>query len=252
MTRFKPRSMWLSPSILRNSFCCAAVIAVAGLVGCGDSCFVAFSNNGKGGVVIKAGNLPPSCSLTKANGSIRVVAVKSPVCETCTAAARVEHLLLAVRRVELRSDPNSVAWLEMEPAVASVPRQIDFISRDAPEILIENAIVPAGTYREVRLELFDESRSNSETPPPENACGGSRWNCIVMADGRIEPLRFSDDVPKVQINIENAEGDSFTLLPDSSVDLQLRLEARQILYSSSTEALKAQNIVVGHGAVVRH
>ena len=33
---------------------CAAMFTAFGLTGCGNSCFVAFSNNGNGGVIVKA------------------------------------------------------------------------------------------------------------------------------------------------------------------------------------------------------
>src|SRR5437868_2054481 len=99
------------------------VIAVAALVaGCGDTCFVAFSDNGKGGLVVKAGTTVPTCSLKKANAAIHVVALKTPVCEGCTAAARVEHVVVAVRGIEIRSvereATSSGEWVEIAPQLA--------------------------------------------------------------------------------------------------------------------------------------
>jgi hypothetical protein len=54
------------------------------LSGCGNSCFVGFFNNGNGGVIVSAGSPSPTCSLSQANGTMSAMALKSPVCESCT------------------------------------------------------------------------------------------------------------------------------------------------------------------------
>jgi uncharacterized protein DUF4382 len=245
--------MRLSGLNLRNAF--AAMIIAAGLAGCSDSCFVAFSNNGKGGLNVKVGDPAPVCSLSKTQAAIRVAALKSPVCETCTAAAQVEHVFIAVRSIQLRSsagsDSNSADWVEIAPMLASEPRQVDLIGTAMPEMLVENARVPAESYHELRLQFLAESPSNAEKLNAENACGESRWNCIVMGDGHIEPLRLSRDAPELDIVIQSAEGDSFTLLPDTSTDLRLFLELRQAFYFSNAEGWKPQNVLAGRALAVR-
>ncbi len=79
------------------------------------------------------------------------------MCETCTAAARVEHLSVTVRGIELRgrgsADTDSPEWVELAPEFAKEPRQVDLLGNAAAEILVEDALVPAGSYREVRLQL---------------------------------------------------------------------------------------------------
>ena len=35
--------------------------------------------------------------------------------------------------------------------------------------------------------------------PTVNGCGETRWNCIVMADGHVEPLRLPGDAPELLI-----------------------------------------------------
>jgi hypothetical protein len=80
-----------------------------GLAGCGNFCVSGFYNNGNNsnnGAIIVRLNPSSVCSLTKANGTVRAVALKSAVCETCTAAARVEHVFVTVRDIQLRVGPT--------------------------------------------------------------------------------------------------------------------------------------------------
>jgi hypothetical protein len=72
------------------------------LTGCGDCCFVGFSNNGNGSLIVKVANSPPSCSLSQVHGAMSVVALKSSLCETCTVATRVEHVFVNLRGIQLR------------------------------------------------------------------------------------------------------------------------------------------------------
>jgi hypothetical protein len=224
-----------------------------GLAGCGNSCFVGFSNNGNGGVIIKAGNPQPTCSLSQANGTLSVVALKSSVCESCAVAVRVEHVFVTLRSIQLRpradDDANAPDWLELR--LAKEPRQIDLMGDAMPVILVEGASVPVGSYREVRLPFFSASPTSADELPAENACGKTRWSCIVMADGHVEPLRLPGDMRELLIPSQSIESDSVVVLPDSRMDLRLSLAPRQGYYFSSTEGLKLQNALVGRVTVVQ-
>ena len=240
---------------LRSTFSSAAMFMAIGLAGCGDSCFVGFSNNGNGGVIIKAGNPAPVCSLSLAHGTMSAVALKTQVCETCTAAARVEHVFVTLRSIQLRPSAsdhtNSPDWLELAPQLANEPRQIDLMGNSMPVVLVESTIVPAGSYREVRLQFFPGSPTSAEKLPAEDACGETRWNCVVMADGHVEPLRLPGDVPELLIPSKSIESDSVVVLPDARMDLQLSLAPHQGSYFSSTEGWRPQNVLVGRAMVVR-
>jgi Domain of unknown function (DUF4382) len=145
---------------LRNVLYCATLLAVVGLGGCGNSCFAGFSNNGNGGVSITAGNSPSACSSVPLvfKGTMRALVLKSPVCETCTAAARLEHVFVTVKSIQLRPstvvDSDSLDWLEIAPALTTKPRQIDLMGNAGPEILVHSAILHAGSYRGLRLQFF--------------------------------------------------------------------------------------------------
>ena len=240
---------------IRTIFGCAAIFTAIGLAGCGNSCFVGFVNNGNGSFTINAGNPAPTCSLTQVNGMLNAVAAKSTVCEICAPAARVEHIFVTLRSIQLRpsnsDDTSAPDWLELAPQLANEPRQIDLLGDSMPVILVENAIAPAGSYREVRLQFFSGSPTNAEELPVENACEGTRWNCMVMADGHVEALSLPGDVPELLIPSQSIESGSLVVLPDARVDLQLSLEPHQGSYFSSTIGWKPQYVLVGRAVVVR-
>jgi Domain of unknown function (DUF4382) len=235
--------------------CCATFCAIA-VAGCGNSCFFGFSNNGNGGVIIVAGNPPPSCSSSQPMGIMNAAVVKTPMCETCPAASQVAHAFVTLRSVQIHTSPtigaDSAEWLDLAPHFAKQPRQIDLIGNSLPEVLFENAIIPAGSYNEVRLQFVSESTSNGELLPADNPCGDSQWNCAVTANGHTEPLRFPDDVPELVIPLQSGESDSLLVLPDSKTDLQLSLEPRQMFFSPSAGSLQLRNVLVGRVSAVRH
>jgi hypothetical protein len=240
---------------LRSAFSYAVMYTAIGLAGCANSCFVGVYNNGTGGVIVKAGNPAPTCSLSQAKGTMSALALKSPVCESCTAAAREKHVWVTLRSIQIRpsasDDPNPADWIELAPYLANVPRQIDLKGNSVPVLLVESTIVPAGSYREVRLEFFTGSPGNGEELSAENACREARWNCIMMANGHVEPLRLPGDVPELVIRSQYIESDSLLVLPNARTELRLRLEPHQVAHFSDAEGWTPQTVLVGHAAVVR-
>jgi hypothetical protein len=216
-----------------------ALFLAMGLAGCGDFCITGFSINGTGQIHVSAGNPPPPCSLPHVNTMMRAVAIKSTACKDCSAAARVEHLFVTLQGIELRRDAageaTSAAWIEIAPQFAAKPRQIDLIGNSPPELLEENVLVPAGNYREVRLKLFSGSSVN--------VCGSNAWNCLVMADGRVQELALPNEDSELLLAFD-AERGSF-LVPDSKVELQLHLEPRQVFHASPSGGWKQQMILAG-------
>jgi hypothetical protein len=172
----------------------AALFASFGLVGCGNTCVVGFSINGNGGVIVRAGDPPPTCSLAQAKGAMTAMVLKSSICDSCLAPARVDHIFVTLRGLQIRSnssyDSNSNDWTELAPQLESEPRQFDLLGDSQPAILAKNASVPAGMYSEVRLQFLLGSPAHTETLPSNNACGVEQWNCIITGDGKIEPLHF--------------------------------------------------------------
>jgi hypothetical protein len=238
---------------LGNAWRGAATLVAVGLAGCANSCFVFVSSNGSSGVFVKVGDPPPVCSLDPAKGAIRAAVLKLPVCEACSSAAKIEHVFLTLRGIQLGPstvDTNSSEWLEIAPHLAAEPRQIDLMGNSAPEILVDHGMVTAESYREVRLQFVLDFPSKPEMLPIHNACGQARWNCVVMADGRAEPLRLPRDVPELLIPLSSGD-EAVVVLPDSNTDLQISLEPHRVLAFSGAQGLQPQNVLAGRAHVVR-
>jgi hypothetical protein len=238
---------------LRNVHWYVAIVAAIGFAGCGDTCFFGFVNSGTGVVIVGAANTSPPCSLKQTRAAMNVVALKSAVCETCTTDARVEHVFVTVQSIQLHpavTNDASKDWLEIAPALTNQSRQMDLVGDSLPERLVENANIPAETYRELRLRFCIDSSSIQECRA-NNACGGILRNCIVMAGGRVEPLPWPGDTPELIIPIRAHEGDTLAVLPDSIVDLRLSLEVQRAFTVSSIQRSRLQNVVVGHVTAVR-
>jgi hypothetical protein len=238
-----------------GTFLSAALCTAIALAGCGNSCFVGFSNNGNGGLIVKTGNPPPTCSLSQGHGAMSVVAIKFPVCETCTTAGRVEHVFVTLRSVQLQPDAGdgtiSPDWLELAPQLGKVPRQIDLMGNSIPVILAESAIVPAGIYRGLRLQFFSGSPAGGQELPAENACRETGWNCKVTADGHVEPLRLPDGVPELLIPSLSIDSPSLVVLPDARMELRLSMEPHQGFYFLSAEGWQPQDVLLGRATIVQ-
>ena len=225
---------------------CRVLLFALALAGCGNSCFLGFSNNGNGVVIIKASNPPPSCSLNQANGMVRVIAVKSVVCETCETTDPQEHALLTLRGIQLQSTDaqDTRAWLEIAPQLAKQPRQVD-LTASRPDVLVEHALIPAGSYRRLRLQFLSGSPAPGQTFPAENSCGDKGWNCLIAAHGHLEAIRQEDLV----MELDGAQHIPFQLLPDSAVDLQIRLEAFPSAFYSDAAGMSLQTVFAGQVSI---
>jgi hypothetical protein len=231
------------------------MLTAFGLIGCGNSCFIGFSINGNGGVIVKAGNPAPTCSLPQRTGMVSAVVLKSPVCESCAAAARMKQVWVTLRSIQIRpsgiDDTTPVDWIELAPDLAKAPHQIDLMGNSEPVLLVDSRIVPAGSYYQVRLEFLTGSNGNAKELTAENACGETLWNCILMENGHVEPLHLPGDVPELVIRSRDIESDSLLVLPDARMELRLRLEPNQAAHFSASEGWTLQTILVGRAAFFR-
>jgi len=231
---------------LRCSLCCVGTLVAMGIAGCGNSCFVGLSINGNGGVIVKAGNPPPSCSLSQATGKTNVAVLRSPA-SNCIAGTCPQHIFVTVRSIQLPAQPaadaDSSDGIDLAPLLAIKPHQIDLLGDSSSEILVENAIVPAGNYREMRLG-FVSSAKGSERISSGNACGDGQWNCVVMADGLVVPLDWPGDKAEMTIPLEGTDRTPLVLLPGARIELRFHLESFRTL-SPSTEGWRVQNVLEG-------
>jgi Domain of unknown function (DUF4382) len=239
----------------QNAICLTLVFAAAGVAGCGSTCFSGVINNGNGSLTIKSADPAPSCPVPMTAVALSASVVKTPVCQNCTSDIRIEHAYVTLRGVQLHADAagnEGGDWIEIAPQLANAPRQIDLVGdglAEMAEILVENADVPPGSYREVRLEFMLD-----ELPKKENLSGTSVFpglrNCVVMGDGRIEPLRLQHETPELVISIEKAHGHFAAILPGSRAELRLSLGTRRMLYGSRNGGIKLEHVLVEQAAVI--
>jgi hypothetical protein len=215
---------------LRQVLSGTGVLAALAAAGCGNSCFVAVSNNGNGTLFIAVANPPPTCSLSMGMGTMHMVLTRTPACATCPAATRLEHVFVTVRSIRLRpSDPDegsSSEGFELAPQFRSAPRQFDLIG-DSREWLVGNVSVPAGSYRDVRLEFAPDSDRPAEQLSG-SGCRAMQADCAIRGDGRVESLGFPNP-PELVIPFE---GDAVAVLPDTRLELRLGLRPQTVFVSS--------------------
>ena len=233
---------------------CGILSYAVGVAGCGNSCFAGFSINGKGAFVFKAGEPPPACSLMPAPSMVRLAALKSRVCDACPASGRAEHIYLTMKNVQLHaeSSENVPEWFELAPEFETQPRQFDLIDNSDAETLVQDRTIPAGNFRELRLHFYLGDSQAATEMMHNNVCGSAGWNCIVLADGRIEPVRFPEETAELRIPLSEDPRAGLVLLPEDTVELRLSLLLQQVFVSAGGEGLKIQNRLVGRATVVRH
>jgi len=251
MPRSRLETPRLSTWVLRRAGSCVLVLSVAMVAGCGNSCFVGFSNNGNGGLIIKAGNPPPACSLPQTNGMMSVRVLK-PLAFEFGGAALPQHAFVTLQGVQLHSsdiaDLASPDWIEIAPRLRAEPLQIDLIGGSVSELLVDSAAIPAGTYRQIRLRFLPDSSESGGKLLSQNACGEAHRNCIVTADGRIDTLAWAAEIPDILITGDAIQSGSLVLLPEAKMDVLLTFELSRMLYSSAAEPLKLRTFLAGHAA----
>lgn len=242
----------LPPCSLRNALAIAVISTALLSASCGDTCFSGFFNPG-GRITVTSG--ASACTLPKTNGAVSTAIIKSGSCQTCTPSARVEHVYVTLRSVQLHpsaiAEQNSRDWVEIAPQLADKPRQMDLIGSSEPEVLAENAMIPAGSYRQVRLEFLPDPPTVGWHFLGVRECGATRQNCIVMGDGGVDPVHWPGDVPELLITGQNMEGGALLVLPDTTTELRISLEPQQAFYSYTGERWEAKVVLVGRVTAVR-
>jgi hypothetical protein len=236
----------------------AALLACVELVACGDFCFSGVINNPNGVIITtKNASPPPACPPSPIISTMNVAAVKSQICETCTASSRAQHIFVTLKSIQLHSvfpdPPNTREWLELAPQFLREPRQIDLLGDSIPVILVQNAPVPAGTYREVVLQFLPDTPSDPDALPAENSCGHNRRNCMLMADGRVEELHFTGngDSPELLLPLQYNGSSALAVVPGATVDLRFKLHSQQVSAVSPSEGWQIHYVLVGSASVSR-
>ena len=238
----------------------ATLLFAVGLTGCNSTCFTFTSNPTTGTIGIKASDPSPTCALAKANGAVRVQLATESACSSCAGSGHVQHIFVSVRGIEVHTSTTAgddlPDWQELlPPELVKQPLQVDLVrgtaDRDAREPLGEIVAIPAGIYRQVRLRFVPNQLPTDDRLPEKNACGRGRFNCIVMADGRIQPLLLDDASPELRITSDRIEGGSLLIPPDTETDLVIELKLVWAWYSSADEGVRLLPALTGSAKVGR-
>jgi hypothetical protein len=228
------------------------------LTGCNNTCFIFTSNPPTGTINVKAGNPKPTCMLTKANGAVRVVASTAPRCESCSPSTRIAHLFVSLRGIEVHpsaiADDASPDWQELMRQLPGQSPQFDLVSdtsRGAPLPLGEVATIPADAYRQLRLRFVPDQPTSDNFGPGEPVCGGARFNCVVLEDGRVYPLLFYGAAPVLRITSESLPGGFLLVPPESNSNLVIDINIAWALSSSVGEGRHLLPVLSGTASVER-
>jgi len=244
------------PCGIRNILLSAvAVSACFALTSCGTTCVAGVFANGTGTVLVKNSPSPTACPFSTGMGTMNVAAAKSQICETCPVPGRAQHIFVTLTSIQLHSvfprSANNPEWVELAPELLREPRQIDLLSGSGPEVLVDSARIPAGTYHELLLQFLPDSAAASDGSIA-NPCGKSR-NCMLLAGGRIEELHFSGDgdAPKLLLPLQYNGSSALAVVPGATVDLRLTLQPQQVPVVSPSEGWQVRYVLVGSASVSR-
>ena len=207
---------------------------VLGTTGCNNSCVSGVLAPGGSTINVKAGNPPPSCSLSAANGTVQLeVGAASGTTSSPFVIAplrpRVTHLYVTVAGVDAHSSPLAVddtpGWQPLAASLQQHPLQLDLLAdphENASSAPFPEASLPAGAYRQIRLRM-------ASAPPEESAleashCGTGTPHCAVFSSGRVADLDFPVTRPNLHIVLDGAPGHELYVPPDGAVALVIELD----------------------------
>ena len=232
----------------------AALLFAVWLSGCNNTCFTFTSNPPTGTVGVKASDPRPTCTLAKANGAVRLTVLTVPTCSSCSDSGRIRHIFVSIRDIGIHPSPtaddDSPDWQELlPPRLARQPLQLDLVrgttDRSARGLVREMVTIPAGIYRRLRLRVVPNQPATDEQLPEENPCGRGSSSCIVMADGRIQPLRLDGGSSQILITLDRIEGASLLIPPDTDSDLVIELKLVWSWFASADEGMRLLPMLTG-------
>ncbi len=234
MRRLGPATEGAKRALLQ-SFLLGALLCCVATTGCDNTCVSGALNPPTGTVVIKVNNAKPTCTLSKANGTVRLQMTTSSMPSAVLRPPGVQHIFVSIRGIVAHpgtiADADASDWQELTPQLAQQPMQVDLMARAADfcaQGSFGEGTVPAGVYREIRLRLVPNQPATSEPVPEENMCGSIGFNCIVGTDGGIRSLIW-DDAPEVRIPSAGIAGGLFRVLPDEGIDLAIEFDTHSSL-----------------------
>lgn len=223
-----------------------AVCFLLCITGCNNTCVSATLNSpGGSNINIKAGNPPPSCPLSTANGIVHleIGAASEATSSPSVIGAHMIHLYVTVTGIDLHPSLLAVddtpGWQALAPRLQQHPIQFDLLAdphANASSAPFPDTVLPAGTYRQMRLRLA--SPLARESLLQASLCGAGTSHCAVDSDGRVWPLSFPPSRHDLRIVLDTIPGGELYVPPDSVVALIIELDRdRSFLWPSGDSFL---------------
>jgi len=209
---------------------------VLGATSCNNTC-VSGTLNGPGGssINVKAGDPPPSCSLSAANGTVHLeIGASSGTASTPGTVApplrpRVTHLFVTVASVDAHSSLLAVddtpGWQPLAAPLQQHPLQVDLLAdphENASSAPFPDAWLPSGAYRQIRLRLA--SPLAGEPALEGGRCVTGTPHCAVFSDGRVSRLALPLSRTDLRIALDDAPGHELYVTPGGGVSLVIELD----------------------------
>jgi uncharacterized protein DUF4382 len=218
------------------------------IAGCNNTCVSVALNSPNGSTVnIKAGSPPPSCSLSTANGIVRleIGAASGATSTPGVMGPHLNHLYVTVTGIEAHSSPlaadDTPGWKALAPQLQKHPIQVDLLAdahANASSAPFADAVLPTGAYRQIRLRLA--SLSVGESVLEGNLCGAGTPHCAVASEGGVWPLAFPPSRPDLRIVLDSLPGHGLYVPPDGLVGLVIELDGdRSWIWPSGNSLLFA-------------
>jgi hypothetical protein len=137
------------------------------------------------------------------------------------------------------ADDDSPGWVELAPDLARKPLQFDLLAQSeesCPTNLLVPTAVPAGVYRQVRLQMSSNEPATDRPALEQNACGESGFNCTVTDDGDVQPIKVGGSSAVIRITSAQIADGFFSVPPNSDRDLEITLSGYSFLSLPATQA----------------
>jgi hypothetical protein len=150
---------------------------------------------------------------------------------TCTAPqGPFSHVFVTIADVKInQSDtaaPDDPSWIDLTPGLS--PTQIDLLGIANSSCFLaslgSNVAIQAGSYRQIRVILLDNSKASQL---PNNKCGNTAANCVVLgSNDSIQPLTLSSESQTgIKIPPGQIAGGQFTVAAGETRDLNIDFNA---------------------------
>lgn len=195
---------------------------------CGNTCFIFVSNPSGGTIAVGTS----TCKLSTANGTISVQLTAS-LLPTTAQSPSIQHIFITLRGIQSHpsttAEDDSADWQELVPILKQQPLQVDLMERNDDSRsanLVRETVIPAGTYRQLRMLLVPDEPALDGPLPEKNDCGRTGFNCIIFTNGAIRSLVLDEGRPQIPITSEQINGGFFQVLPSSNTKLAIEFSPR--------------------------